>query len=116
MTSLRPYLLLLSLIFSAPLTASELFPQPPELKPDVDFWLDVFTEYGNDEGVLHDNRHLGVVYQRLAMPENLGRRERQRRVDRHRKALQATLGALAAGKRDNLSHEEARFSRFGQRM
>ena len=84
------------------------FRSPPELQPDVDFWVDVFTEYGSDEGVLHDNRHLGVVYQRVAMPENLSRRERQRRVDRHRKKIQAALRTLGSGKRDNLTAEESR--------
>jgi membrane-bound lytic murein transglycosylase D len=88
--------------------ADESFPQPPELQPDVDFWVAVFTDYSVDEGVLHDSRNLGVVYDRLAMPADLSRRERNRRVDRRRKALRAVLEALASGKRDNLSNEEAR--------
>ncbi len=108
MTRPGPPLLLLFCLISAPVTASEPFPLPPELEPDVKFWVDVFTEYENDEGVLHDNRHLGVVYQRFEMPENLSRRERQRRIDRHRKDIQATLRTLASGKRDNLSAEQAR--------
>lgn len=108
MTSPRAFLLLALLPFFAVAAASETFPQPPELQADVDFWTDIFTTVGNDEGVLHDNRDLSVVYERLAMPEKLGRRERQRRVDKSRKALQATLRTLAAGKRDNLTTEEAR--------
>ena len=108
MTSSKVLLLLIFLTFSAPLTADETFPQPPELQPDVDFWVDVFTTYGNDEGVLHDNRNLGVVYAQLAIPEKLSRRERQRRVEKHRTELQAVLRSLATGKRDNLTAEEAR--------
>ncbi len=108
MTSLKPLLLLLFLIFSALTLADETFPLPAELQPDVDFWVDVFTVYGNDEGVLHDNRHLGVVYERLAISEKTSRRERQRRVEKRRKALQAVLRSLAFGKRDNLTAEEAR--------
>ena len=88
--------------------AEETFPQPPELNDDVEFWLAVFTEIGTNEGVLHDNRHMGVVYERVAMPENLSRRARQRQVDKRRKNLQATLRTLASGKRDNLTDEEAR--------
>ena len=108
MTSSRALLLLIFLTFSGFSQADETFPQPAELQPDVDFWVDVFTTYGNDEGVLHDNRDLGVVYARMAMPEKLSRRERQRRVDKRRKELQAALRSLAAGKRSNLSAEEAR--------
>lgn len=108
MTSPRAFLLLAFLLFFDPALADETFPQPPELQPDVDFWTDIFTRYGNDEGVLHDNRNLAVVYERLAMPEKLGRSERNRRVAKRRKALQATLRSLATGKRDNLTPEEAR--------
>ena len=108
MTRRQPLLLLLFCLFSAVSAADDRFPLPPELQPDVDFWVDVFTEYGSDEGVLHDNRHLGVVYLRVSMPENISRRERQRRVDRHRKKIQAALRTLASGKRDNLTAEESR--------
>ena len=108
MTSRTTLLLSLLLALSPAALANELFPQPAELQADVDFWLDVFTEYSIDEGVLHDSRNLGVVYDRLAMSAKLSRRERNRRVDRRRKELRAVLQTLASGKRDNLSVEEAR--------
>ena len=108
MTSFRYVLLLMGVLLSGTASASDLFPQPPELQPDVDFWVSIFTEYSTDEGVLHDNRHLGVVYDRLPMPAKLSRKERNRRVDKRRKQLQGVLRKLASGKRDNLSAEEAR--------
>ena len=108
MTSLRYALLLIGVLLSGTASASDLFPQPPELQPDVDFWVSIFTEYSTDEGVLHDNRHLGVVYDRLSMPAKLSRKERNRRVDKRRKQLQGVLRTLASGKRDKLSAEEAR--------
>jgi len=108
MTSSKPLLLLVFLAFSAESIAADTFPQPPELQVDVDFWTDVFTRYGNDEGVLHDNRNLAVVYDRLPIPEKTSSRERQRRAEERRKELQATLRSLAKGKRDQLTAEEAR--------
>ena len=108
MTSIRPILLFPFLLFSGLAAADETFPQPAELQPDVDFWISIFTEYSTDEGVLHDNRNLGVVYDRLEMPARLSRRERQRRVAARRKALQAVLRTLASGKRENLNNEEQR--------
>ncbi len=107
MTSAKALLLLISLTFCGPSIADETFPLPPELTPDVNFWIAVFTDYGNDEGVLHDNRDLSIVYDRLVMPENLARRERDRRVEKRRKVLKDVLRSLASGKRDNLSAEEA---------
>ena len=81
---------------------------PVELQPDVDFWLAIFTEYTTNEGVLHDSRDLRVVYKRIDMPSNLGRRDRSRRIRQHRDALAATLRKLADGNRSNLGAEEAR--------
>jgi len=103
-----PLLALLAVLAALPATAEETFPYPGELQPDVDFWVSIFTRYNTDEGVLHDNRSLAIVYERLDMPANLGRRERNRRVKKRRDALAAVLRSLAQGKRDNLSTEEAR--------
>ncbi len=86
----------------------EVFPQPAELQPDVDFWTSIFTEYPTTQGVLHDNRRLGVVYGTVDAGAQMSRRERNRIVARHRKELQAVLRSLAKGKRDGLSEEEAR--------
>ncbi len=88
-------------------SAEETFPQPAELQPDVDFWVSIFTRYSTDEGVLHDNRNLAVVYERVAVPSTLSRRERQRRVEARRKKIQSALRSLASGKRENLSDAES---------
>ena len=88
--------------------AEETFPLPAELLPDVDFWVSIFTHYGTDEGVLHDNRNLAVVYERIDMPSGISRQERNRRVKKRRDALIRILQTLADGKRDNLGAEEAR--------
>ncbi|MBT8101363.1 MAG: LysM peptidoglycan-binding domain-containing protein [Gammaproteobacteria bacterium] len=89
-------------------SADETFPEPPELKPDIDFWVSIFTHYSTEEGVLHDNRNLAVVYERLSAPSTLSRRERQRRVEKRRKVVRAVLRTLASGKRENLTDIEAR--------
>ena len=103
------YLLLLFMGLAAqPALSEETFPLPEELQPDVDFWVSVFTRYGTDEGVLHDNRKLGVVYERIDLPEGISRKERNRRIKKRREALKRILTTLADGKRNNLSAEEAR--------
>lgn len=93
---------------SAQTSGEELFPIPAELQPDVDFWLSIFTRYNTREGVLHDNRFLGVVYEQVALPEKVSRRQRQRIADQRRKHFRNILQTLAGGKRDNLSAEEMR--------
>jgi membrane-bound lytic murein transglycosylase D len=101
-------LILLLAVTMAEGNDEELFPRPAELEPDVNFWLSIFTEYTTREGVLHDNRKLGVVYERVPLPENASRRERQRVSNRRRDHYKSILQALAGGKRDNLSAEEKR--------
>ena len=108
MTSKSRILCILLLLVSAPALTEETFPQPPELQPDVDFWVDIFTRYTTSQGVLHDNRKMGVVYERIDFPAGLDRRARLKRVKTHRERLQAVLKRLAKGKRENLTAEEAR--------
>ena len=95
-------------LLALPAYAEETFPLPEELRPDVDFWVSIFTRYGTDEGVLHDNRNLAVVYERVDMPAGISRKERNRRVKKRRDALIRILEQLADGKRDKLSAEQAR--------
>lgn len=108
MTSPRPLLFLLFVLLSAPLAADETFPQPPQLQPDVDFWVDIFTRYTTNQGVLHDTRNMAVVYEHIDFSASDGRRTRQRAVASRRDAIKMVLRSLASGKRDNLSDEEAR--------
>lgn len=109
--SIRQFFPLAAALVLMPLSVcaqDDLFPLPEELQPDVDFWISIFTEYSTDQGVLHDNRHLEVVYETLPMPASTGRRERNRRVGARRKHYQAILATLATGKREKLSAEEYR--------
>ena len=103
----RHSLLLIFLVFAVA-RADDTFPQPAELQRDVDFWVNIFTHYRTDQGVLHDNRNLAVVYERVDLPAKTDRRTRQRQVKKRREKLQAVLRILASGKRDSLSAEEAR--------
>lgn len=105
----RFYLFVLIILCFQPVYAdSETFPQPAELDRDVDFWISIFTGYKTTEGVLHDNRNLAVVYERMEMPGGVSRRERNRRSQLRRAHYQTVLRTLATGKRDSLSNEEQR--------
>jgi membrane-bound lytic murein transglycosylase D len=84
------------------------FPRPQELERDVDFWISIFTRYTTREGVLHDNRNLAVVYEKIDLPENASRRTRNRLSKERREYYKKILRTLANGKRDNLSADEYR--------
>ena len=84
------------------------FPRPAELEPDIGFWVAVFTKYTSDQGILHDNRNLAVVYEHPNIPASVGRRERNRQSEKRRKHYKSVLNILASGKRTNLTAEEKR--------
>ncbi len=39
------------------------FPLYPIIKPNVDFWVNVFTKYSKAHGVIHDINNLAIVYE-----------------------------------------------------
>ena len=88
--------------------ADEWFPRPTELEPDVSFWVSIFTEYDSDQGVLHDNRNLAIIYERIDIPAKAPRNDRRQRVENRRLHYKKLLQTLATGKRDKLSAEEQR--------
>ncbi len=86
---------------------AEEFPLPAELEPDVQFWVDVFSRYSTDQGVLHDSRRLDVVYEVIDFDPAHDRRERRRITSARRDRLKDILDKLAGGSRTDLAPEEA---------
>ncbi len=83
-----------------------LFPLPKQLEPNVAFWTDVYTKYDSHHVLLHDERHLNIVYAVLdftaleTSSRSAGRKAQSRR-DEIRKAkskYSALLQDLAAGR------------------
>ena len=108
MTRIRRACFLTVLLAAGNVLSQETFPRPAELEPDVGFWVRIFAEVDSDSGLLHDNRHLGVVYGEIEVPADLPSRTRHRQVDAERDKILAALNSLANGKRDELTNDEAR--------
>jgi peptidoglycan lytic transglycosylase D len=70
---------------------------PPELQPDVQFWIRVYSEISTNEGFIHDQHNLAVVYETLHFAPELSPKERQARVDEVRERYQLLLEHLAGG-------------------
>ncbi len=47
---------------------SGLFPVPEEIQPNVDFWRHVYGVWSRGQVALHDNEHMGVVYEVIELP------------------------------------------------
>lgn len=79
-------------------TAAEtLLPRPPELEPDVQFWIRVYTEVSTNEGLIHDQHRLSVVYETLHFDADTPSPERARKVDAERERFEDILKRLAQG-------------------
>ena len=93
-------LALLLPLLAVPASATQVqgIPRPEGIQQDVNFWIRVYTEVNTNEGFLHDERNLGVVYDTLKFSAGSSSRDRQRMVDerrdRHISALRRIIAAL----------------------
>ena len=101
-------LLLVAVFSSAAQADNDGLLRPPGLEPEIGFWREIFTSVSSAEGLVHDDRHLGVIYERLELPANATPRQRRRTADQARKKYRRILGTLAGGKRDGLTSDEGR--------
>jgi membrane-bound lytic murein transglycosylase D len=79
----------------APRVLDKLFPQPPALDRDVNFWIRVYTEIGTNAGFLHDQYNLGVVYETLQFGPDTSARQREHMVSAARERIIAALKRIA---------------------
>ena len=83
-------------------------PRPAGAAEDVHFWVRIYSEVPTSGGLIHDSRHLGVVYDRIKLPRGLSKRARERFTEKAKSKYRAILDTLASGKRTGLSSEERR--------
>src|ERR1700722_1250002 len=102
--------------FAAGAEQPDPFAQPPELEKDVRFWIRVYTEVTTDQGLLHDDWNLGLVYEVLRFDPASSPSQRERRVIEAKTRYAALLRGFAAGSVDNLSaHEQRILHAFGDK-
>ena len=44
------------------------FPAPPEIQPNVDFWRHVYGVWSRGQVAIHDDEHMGVIYEVVKLP------------------------------------------------
>ena len=89
-------------------TTPDPFAHPAELERDVRFWIRVYTEVTTDQGLLHDDRNLGLVYEVLRFDPGTSPAQRERRVGEAKTRYAALLRRFAAGDTDALTQHERR--------
>lgn len=95
------------------------FAPPKGMEDRVQFWKDIYTKYGSDQGVLHDSKYVHLVYQDIDFKDISARedlttkqKEKMRRklVDEAKKAIVARLKKLSTLKSgEGLEGEDLRY-------
>ncbi len=92
------------------------FAHPPELEQDVRFWIRVYTEVTTDQGLLHDDWNLALVYEVLRFDPADSPSLRERRVAEAKTRYAGLLRRFAAGETDDLTpHEKRILHAFGEK-
>jgi membrane-bound lytic murein transglycosylase D len=92
------------------------FVHPPELETDVRLWIRVYTEVTTDQGLLHDDWNLGLVYEVLRFDPADSPAQRELRVGQSKARYADLLKRFAAGATENLSaHERRILHAFGEK-
>lgn len=102
---------------------SELFPLPASLKPNVEFWIKVYSNYRDYEVAIHDNVDLSIIYEVIDMrdfgdAEDISSSDVWRHVEERQKKYETCLrsmGELRIIVHDNLSELERKlYTLFGR--
>src|ERR1700720_501269 len=102
--------------YGAGVEAPDPFVHPPQLERDVRFWIRVYTEVTTDQGLLHDDWNLGLVYEVLRFDPAASPAQRERRVAEAKARYAALLRRFADGATDDLTaHERRILHAFGDK-
>lgn len=90
----------LSMLFASTAYAAsnQQFPLPNELKKDVKFWTRIYTEVTTQEGLIHDNQYLNVVYERVSFQPGTSYKSRQKLIKKKKAFYKKILRDLARGR------------------
>lgn len=93
------FLLAMALLVASPAARSteDLIPRPAALEPDIQFWIKVYTQITTNEGYLHDQHDLSIIYETMHFDADTPVRERKARVEAQRSRIEEALRHLGTG-------------------
>ena len=106
MRTIAAPLLCLMLLAASASARAEALPRPDGLAPQVRFWTRIYSEVDTGGGLIHDARHLDVVYEVVRIPRGLSQPARERQIEQAKRKYVAALERLGSGRRSDLSATE----------
>ncbi|MEJ2155843.1 MAG: transglycosylase SLT domain-containing protein [Desulfobacteraceae bacterium] len=99
----RPLALIVAIVagisFNSYPAAAEPFPQYDNIQPNVTFWIMAYSKYSTQQAVVHDSRHLDIIYDVIDLKPHDAYRARKinrSRMKRARAKYEKILKHLAA--------------------
>ncbi len=92
------------------------FPIYPVIKPNVEFWIQIFTKTSKNQGLLHDTKNLSIIYETLSLDGSRTRKAGKKNRAIKKKAIRkykAILLSLAKGKKPATKNEKRVAALFG---
>jgi membrane-bound lytic murein transglycosylase D len=80
------------------------FPVDSKMRLRVNFWEKVYSQINSDEGFLHDEQNLGIIYETVSV-RGLSRRNRIRKVKRRKRHWKKIITSLAKNKPVKIKEE-----------
>ncbi|MEN8212407.1 MAG: lytic transglycosylase domain-containing protein, partial [Thermodesulfobacteriota bacterium] len=93
------------------LTSDPDFPTYPAIKPNVEFWVDIFTKYSKSHGVIHDSRNLDIIYEIITLDDSNTLRAHRKNRKKIKKVIKKYKDILL-----NLSDGKESFSKKDTKM
>ncbi|MCL2689499.1 MAG: LysM peptidoglycan-binding domain-containing protein [Chitinispirillia bacterium] len=81
---------------AASFAESKIFPVPDIIKPNVAFWIRIYTEVSLQEGLLHDREYPQIVYEKVIHGGRRGKALSDH-IDSRRKIYQAAIRSVREG-------------------
>ena len=82
-------------------------PRPDGLEPEIAFWRTVFTEVSSQQALIHDNRQLAIVYEKVELTNGSNGSQKRRTSEKSRNKYRKILKTLAE-RRAGLTSEQRR--------
>jgi membrane-bound lytic murein transglycosylase D len=97
-------------------TVSGTFPVYDSIGPNISFWKKIYTQYSTTQGVIHDKRNLGIIYEVIELKDRNrhgGRKINRDRIKKVKKKYKLILAKLARGESPKGSEEKRVANLFG---
>ncbi|MGD9241060.1 MAG: LysM peptidoglycan-binding domain-containing protein [Desulfobacterales bacterium] len=114
--SILPVVMALYSISAGAATVAGTFPEYESIRPNISFWKKIYAQYSTTQGVIHDKRNLGIIYEVIELKDRNrhgSRKINRDRIKKAKKKYKLILAKLAGGEPPKSSEEKRVANLFG---